>query len=122
MQKTEAIESAITDKNLANSGESTEREARKFITDVFDYCIFPAALVTAAAFMEWFGYFGGSPSYRRLFSIIGLALIGSTIYKVLRVRSIVKAHQQGADGEKAVGSFLEKLIAIERKRSRRRRK
>ena len=111
MQKAEAIESPITDKNLRNSGESTEHDAKKLITDVFDYCIFPAALVAAAAFIEWFGYLVDASSYLRVFAIVALALIGSALYRVLRVRSVVKAYQQNADGEKVVGNFLKNLIA-----------
>ena len=111
MQKADAIESPITDKNLRNAGESTEHDARKIITDVFDYCIFPAALVVAAAFMEWLDYFVDASSYLRVFAIVALALIGSTFYRILRVRSTVKAYQHGSDGEKPVGHFLKNLIA-----------
>ncbi len=101
--------SPLKDNPLRSPGESLDRK----IQSVFDDNVMPyflaAMVLVLLAFMEWMRLLRGSPPQPWLFSMLALAAVGATTWRIRRAIREVRNLKLGRDGEKAVGQFLERF-------------
>jgi hypothetical protein len=101
--------SPLKDKPLRNPGQSLDEERHDLLYNkVLAPSLYALLLVTLAG-MEWERYFlpqTPSPIFITVIAVLG---IGYAAFQIKRAWPAVHALQQGRDGEKAVGQYLERL-------------
>jgi len=94
---------------LRNPGQSLDEQIQKILDDdVFVY-IAISMLVLMLTGLEWWRWLKETPPSPRAMTIVAVAVIGYSGFKIARLRRRLKALRLGRDGEKAVGQYLEQL-------------
>lgn len=106
---TEDTRSPIKDKPLRLPGQSLEEELDKLFEDKIEMPALFAAMLLVLTLMEWWRYYTEAKPNPILFSVICAAFLSFVAWRIWRVRPKLRALRQGADGEKAVGQYLERL-------------
>jgi len=105
----EQTKSPIKDKPLRSPGQSLEEERRKLFEDKLETPLMLAVVFMVFAAMEWWRYFWKVPPKPFIFTIVAVLLVVFAAWRVWKTRPQVHALKQGAEGEKAVGQYLERL-------------
>lgn len=94
---------------LRNPGQSVEETRRKLVEDKLESPALMAVLLVALAAMEWWRSFFGIPPKPVLFSVIAAVAVAFVAWRRVRLSPDLRALKQAAEGERAVGQFLEAL-------------
>lgn len=101
--------SPIKRRPLRNPGQSVEEARRKLVEDKLESPALIAILLVAVAAMEWWRSFFGIPPNPLLFSVIAAAAVAFVAWRRVQLGPELHALKQAAEGERAVGQFLESL-------------
>ena len=101
--------SPIKDKPLRHAGQSLEEERRAILEDKVEPYLFMALVFVLLAAFEWWRWYANIPPKPILFALMACGSIALAAWQIRRHRPHMKALRQGAEGEKAVGQFLERL-------------
>lgn len=101
--------SPLKDRPLRNPGQSVEEARRRLAEDKLEAPIIVAALFITVAMFEWARLLLEWPPYPRLFTVAAIGAVAFAAWRVWRVRPRLRELSQAADGERAVGQFLEAL-------------
>lgn len=96
---------------MRNPGQSIEEARHKLFEDKLEYPLVVTCGALAVAIAEAVGHIFNQPRYPILYGILFLACAIFLAFRVWRVRPQLRAYRLAAEGEKAVGQFLEKLRA-----------
>ncbi len=103
--------SPLKSKPLRNPGESLDRELDRILFDeVLSFYLF-AALFVVLAVLEWYRWLADASPTPIAYTVVALAAVVLTIWKFWRVKPRIAALKLGRDGEKAVGQYLDRLLA-----------
>ena len=105
----EPLRSPIKDKPLRLPGQSLDEERRAIWEDKIDVWAMLAVVFFVLAAFEWFRYFRPMPPQPWPVTLIAIGVIGFVAQRILRLRPKIRALRQGAEGERAVGQFLDRL-------------
>lgn len=101
--------SPIKDKPLRSPGQSIEEQIRERFENKLGIPLVLAIFATVLAVVEWYRYFADIPPSPKLMTAIALLAIAYVTFRFFPLRRELRQLRQGADGEKAVGQFLEGL-------------
>lgn len=99
--------SPIKDKPLRTPGQSLEEQMREQFESRLLLPFVLAFLFVAIAALEWHRYFFDWPPSPILMTVIAVSVISFVVMRFFSVRRELRKLRQDADGEKAVGQFLE---------------
>jgi Nuclease-related domain len=105
----EPLRSPIKDKPLRLPGQSLDEERRAIWDDKVEAWAIIAVVLLLLAGWEWFRYFRPMPPQPWLLSLVALGAMGFAALRIARLRPKLRALKQGAEGERAVGQFLDRL-------------
>ena len=98
---------------LRYPAQSLDEEIESVIEkDVSDYLLF-SMVIGLWVVLEWCRWLFDIVFHPVLLTIIFLAIVIFTLFKVQKARRKLKSLRQGRDGERAVGQFLETLTDTE---------
>ncbi len=101
--------SPIKDKPLRSPGQSLEEQMRELFDNKVMIPLVGAVIFIVFAAMEWYRHFSGVPPSPKTMSVLAVLTSGYAVMRFFSVRREFRRLRQGADGEKAVGQFLEGL-------------
>jgi hypothetical protein len=107
----EKLKSPIKDKPLRHAGQSLEEERRTLFEDKLEPPLLMAAFVLVLAGLEWLRYFRDDKPHPVLFSVVAVLVVAFAAWRITRFIPKMRALRLGAEGEKAVGQYLERLRA-----------
>ncbi|MBW8364757.1 MAG: NERD domain-containing protein [Rhizobium sp.] len=105
----ESTKSPIKDKPLRFPGQSLEEERRKLFEDKLETPLMLAVFFVALAAMEWWRFLWKQPPSPIVFTVFAFLFVGFAIWRIWKMRPLVRAIKQGIEGEKAVGQYLERM-------------
>lgn len=105
----EPTRSPIKDKPLHSPGQSLEEERRKLIEEKLETSFVLALFFTFLAALEWWRYYMNLPLSPVIFTVFASLFIAFLAWRVWKIRPQMLALRRGAEGEKVVGQFLERL-------------
>jgi len=105
----ESKRSPIKDKPLRTPGQSLEEERRAIWDDKVEPWVLSALFLLLLVAWEWLRYFHPLPTTPWVVTVCAIALMGFAAWRFLRLLPTIRQLRQGAEGEKAVGQFLERL-------------
>ncbi|SRR6266545_3511333 len=101
--------SPLKDRPLRNPGQSLDEQIRDLASDyAHGPAVFALFMVLVTA-LEWLKYYHSLPPKPWFYSSVAAPAVFYAVWRFFRVRSEVKNHRLGRDGEKEVGQKLEKL-------------
>ncbi|MET4759330.1 hypothetical protein V5J35_004522 [Endozoicomonas sp. NE40] len=103
--------SPIKKKPLHLPGQSLEEHIQYLINDKAGGYIAMAVFSLALAAFEWIQFYNPVPYFHIYWTITAIIVIAFCAFKVMQIRKTVKKLQQGLEGEREVGHFLEQLRA-----------
>jgi hypothetical protein len=106
---TEETRSPIKDKPLRLPGQSLEEERDKLFEDKIETPAVAVSVAVVLAIFEWWRYYFDVKPSPILFTLLFLGTVCFFGWRIWRLRPRFRSLRQGADGEKAVGQFLERL-------------
>lgn len=101
--------SPLKDRALRNPGESVEAARRRLQIDVMGIPLAMTCGALAAATIEVIGFAFNIPRAPFLYGALLAIALGYLVWRVWRIRPQLQALKLAAEGEKAVGQYLEKL-------------
>ena len=101
--------SPIKDKPLRSPGQSLEEERRKLFEDKLETPFVLALFFTFLAALEWWRYYMKRPPSPVIYTAAAILFVAFVAWRIWKVRPQMHALRQGAEGEKVVGQFLERL-------------
>ena len=104
-----ASKSPLKDKPLRHAGQSLEEERRLLIDEKIETPLLMALVFVLLALLEWWRDWQNMKPRPELFTIAAVLFVAWSAWRVWRVRRKLHALNQGIEGEKAVGQFLERL-------------
>src|SRR5690606_9242854 len=107
----ENLRSPLKDKPLRLPGQSVEEQRRKLLEDRIETPMFLACMLVVIAGIGWWRSLTEPPYSPKLFSGAALIALSFAAWRFYRLRPHLRALRQAAEGEKAVGQFLEELRA-----------
>lgn len=105
----EPLRSPIKDKPLRLPGQSLDEERRAIWEDKIDVWAMLAVFCIVLAAFEWVRYFRPMPPQPWLVTLVAIGVFGFVSLRFFRLRPRIRALRQGAEGERAVGQFLDRL-------------
>lgn len=108
MNKQSAERSPLKDKPLRLPGQSVQEERDKIVDDVNSSMI-QALMIIVLALLEWYRWFISMPPAPAVYTAAAVLAIVWAYLRFRKVKPRLRALRLAADGEKAVGQFLEKL-------------
>lgn len=109
MARQEPRKSPLKSKPVRTPGQSLDEQRRELFDD---YLLLPAFLVAGVlmvCIVQWHALLTGQPPQPWLWTAALVLAIGFVIYRFLKILPVVRKLRQGADGERAVGQYLEGL-------------
>lgn len=103
------MKSPIKERPLNNPGESLERRVQEIRYDEYLAPAIWATFAVVMAGLEWWRWFFQTPLSPWAYTILAVAVVAYAVRKILKACSKVKNYEQGLEGEKSVGQFLETL-------------
>lgn len=104
-----APRSPIKDKPLRHAGQSLEEERNAVWEDKVEPYLLLALVFVVLAALEWWRWYRDMRPNPALFSVAALAFTAFGLWKFWRNKPKLQALRQGAEGEKVVGQFLERM-------------
>lgn len=104
--------SPLKDKPLRLPGQSVEEQRRELIEDRFETPAFAALILVVVAGLEWWRSLSEQRYMPEVYTGMALLALSFATWRFFRLRPQLKALRQAADGEKAVGQFLEELRTV----------
>lgn len=108
----EKYKSPIKAKALRNPGQSVEEKIRDLIDEKMLSYILASTFVIVYAALEWTYWYLETPRSPWVLTILAGIVLLFSLYKVIKLRKVIKTYRQGLDGERAVGQYLEKLRKV----------
>ncbi|MDA8129037.1 MAG: nuclease-related domain-containing protein [Betaproteobacteria bacterium] len=105
----ETTRSPIKDKPLRSPGQSLEEERRKLFEDKLETPFVLALFFTLLAALEWWRYYMKLPLNPIVFTAFALLFVLFVAWRIWKIHPQLRALRLGAEGEKVVGQFLERL-------------
>jgi hypothetical protein len=102
-------QSPLKEKPLRLAGESLDREIDKWVNEKALGALFVAACLSMAAYLEWYGFLTHAPRRPVLFTVVAVAAVIFSGWRIWSIRGRVRQLRLGRDGERVVGQFLERL-------------
>lgn len=96
-------------KPLRLPGQSVTEERQRLIDDKFEQPVLFALCLSVLAAMEWYQYLMKVPPTPVVFTLAALASIVFAAYRYWRIKPTLRQLRIAAEGERAVGQFLEDL-------------
>lgn len=103
--------SPLKDKPLRLPGQSVDEHRRKLIEDDFEYPVLVALLLTLFAGIEWWRDYVSAQPVPWLMTTFALAAVVFAAWRFNFLRPRLHSLRLAAEGERAVGQFLEALRA-----------
>lgn len=103
--------SPLKDKPLRTPGQGLDEQRRKLLEDKLETWLLLAAFMVILAGLEWARYFLPLPPRPWIATTFAVLFVGFAAWRFVRIRPQVRQLRQGAEGEKAVGQFLDSLRA-----------
>lgn len=103
------MKSPLKDKPLNNPGETLEKHIEEYKDKVLLEPLLGITLLLSMTIMDWVRWYLKSPPNPLVMTLITLLGIGYFSWKLMKVRKKIRPLQQGLEGEKIVGQFLERL-------------
>lgn len=107
----EKVRSPLKGKPLRLPGQSVEEHRRKLLEDRIETPMLLAAMLVTFAGIEWWRSLSELRYLPKHFTVAALLALSFAAWRFLRLRPQLRALRQAAEGEKAVGQFLEGLRA-----------
>ena len=104
----ERSRSPLKDRPLRNPGQSVEEARRKLLEDKLEQPLLAAVFAALLAALEWWRYFTGRPPQPAAFTALAVCVAAFAAWRVARAVPQLRS-LRAADGERAVGQFLEGL-------------
>jgi len=101
--------SPLKGKPLRLPGQSVQEERDRLINDVASEWILFSAFAIAFALFEWYRWVMNVPPSPWLLTGVAAIVVGIAVFKVRRLLPRLRALRQAAEGERAVGQYLEGL-------------
>lgn len=101
--------SPLKDPPLRNPGQSVEDARRRSREESLDPALIAALVLLIMAGLEWWRYAADAPPQPVAFSVVASAAVAYAAWRFFTERTRSRALRQAADGEKAVGQYLEGL-------------
>ncbi len=101
--------SPLKDKPLRAPGQSLQEEWRALVDDKLEPWFLLAVFLVALALLEWFRYYRNDPPQPEFMSAVAAAMVVAAAWRYFRLRPKLRQLRLGAEGERAVGQFLERL-------------
>lgn len=105
----EPLRSPLKDKPLRVPGQSLDEERLAIWEDKIESWALLAGVFFVLAVWEWFRYVPPISPQPWLISLVALATLDLVVMRIARLRPKIRALKQGAEGERAVGQFLDRL-------------
>jgi hypothetical protein len=105
----EPLRSPLKDKPLRLPGQSLDEERLAIWEDKIESWALLAGVFFVLAVWEWIRYVRPMPPQPWLISLVAIAAVGFVVLRIVRLRPKIRALKQGAEGERAVGQFLDRL-------------
>jgi Nuclease-related domain len=105
----EPTRSPIKDKPLRLPGQSLEEERAALLTDKVEVWLWIGVFLLLMAGWEWFRYWRPQPSSPWVVTVAAVVVCIFVALRIMQIRPRLRALQQGIDGEKAVGQFLDRM-------------
>lgn len=106
---TQTTRTPLKDKPLRLPGQSLQEEWRTLVEDKIEPWVMLAIFFIALTALEWFRYFRNDPPHPVLFSVFATVMVSVAVWRFYRLRPRLRQLRLGAQGERAVGQFLERL-------------
>lgn len=107
--RAEEKKSPIRARPLRNPGQSLDEKIETLISDKGnDYALIVVLPLVLAA-LEWYRSLTDAPYAPWIFTIFAFICAVWGLYKLFQLRKQIRSLEQGRDGEKAVGQYLEQL-------------
>ena len=94
---------------LRNPGQSLDEEIRRLMVEDFTYYLFMAGVFLIIALMECIHWLSKSPPWPLPYAFIAAAVLVYAGRKAFLIKRKIRNLEQGREGEKAVGQYLDKL-------------
>ena len=94
---------------LRNPGQSLDEEMRDIFSDKAVTYVVMVGLAIFTTLLEWFRWFRPHPPNPILITFLAALFSAFCIYKIIKIRNKLFKLQQGRDGERAVGQYLERF-------------
>jgi hypothetical protein len=94
---------------LRNPGQSLDEEIRRLMVEDFTYYLFMAGVFLIIALMECIRWLSKSPPSPLPYLFIAAAVLAYAGRKAFFIKRKIRNLEQGREGEKAVGQYLDRL-------------
>ncbi len=101
--------SPLKDPPLRLPGQSLTEERDRIVEDKLVPPMLAAVLLVVVAGLEWWRYFVPQAPHPWMWTLIAMAGVAWSVWRVFKARPKLKALRQAIDGERTVGQFLERL-------------
>ncbi len=101
--------SPLKDASLRQPGQSVEEYLREQLDSHVLLPGIAAIMLLLLAVLEWLRHFSIAPPSPWLFTLAALAAAGYAVFRFIQKLPLLKALQQGRNGERVVGQYLEQL-------------
>ncbi len=105
------MKSPLKSAALRNPGESLEKYIHRYVNDNGVPWLVGAFFVVFLAGWEWAKHLTGLPPLPWALSFVAVVVVALAVHKIRQTRRRIRSLRQGAEGEKTVGQFLERLRA-----------
>ena len=101
--------SPLKEQALRNSGQSLDNQIHRiFNEDIYIYLVL-AIIFVLFAVLEWMRIFFKLPVVPVHLSVVATFAVGFAFFKIKKIKGKIRNLEQGREGEKAVGQYLENL-------------
>ena len=94
---------------LRNPGQSLDKEIRRLLVEDFTYYIYTGGVFFAVAVMEWIRWLHNSPPMPKIYTVVAGVILIYASRKAIKIKRKIRNLEQGREGEKAVGQYLDRL-------------
>lgn len=109
MASTEPKKSPLKSKPIRTPGQSLDEQRRELFDDYLLVPVFMVVGVITVCAVQWHAHLTEQPPRPWLWTGALVLAIGFVIYRFLKILPVVRRLRQGAEGERAVGQYLEGL-------------
>jgi Nuclease-related domain len=106
---TDPTRSPIKDKPLRFPGQSLQEQRAELISGKLESWLLSAVFMLVLAGWEWFRYLLPVSPHPWVMTVAAIGVCVYVALRIYRLRPRLRALTQGAEGEKAVGQFLDRL-------------
>jgi len=109
MSRGKPTKSPLKAKPVRTPGQSLDEQRRRLFDDYLATPAFMLVGALAVCITQWHAYLGDHPPRPWLWTFVLLLAVVFVIYRFLKILPVARNLRQGAEGERAVGQYLEGL-------------